>query len=81
MCDADSDSSHGLGMVLAFGHHSALDPIGRHAIETHGQHQAGGVDDLDLLPHPGAQRACEVAGVVAEDDCPRTVALNKKGWQ
>jgi hypothetical protein len=50
-------------------------------LEADRQHETGRVDDLDLLSHPGPQRAGQMAGVAALDH--RTIAFTsrEKGGQ
>ena len=64
--------------MLALSDDHAFDALGGHSVETHGEKKTVGVDDLDLLPHPGPQRAREVAGVGADDERTPALTLGKK---
>jgi hypothetical protein len=61
--------------VLSLGDDYAFDSLVRNTVEPDREQGAGGVDDLDLLPHSRPQRAGEVAGVAAGDDGAPTFTL------
>jgi hypothetical protein len=67
--------------MLALGDDNPFDALSSHGVETHGEKKTVGVDDLDLLPHAGPERAGEVAGVGADDDRTPAFTLGKKRRQ
>jgi hypothetical protein len=66
--------------VLALRDDHSLDTFGRDRFEADGEHVTGRVDHLDLLTHPGPQRASKVAGIAPLDYRAIALASRKKSW-
>ena len=81
MRDPDDDVAGGFGLVLALGRDHALDLQGADRLQSHCEHEAVGVDDLDLLARTCPQRAREVARVPALDHHPVAFTAAEEGGQ
>ena len=68
-------------MMRSFRDDSSLDAVRGDSLEPDGKQEAGRIDDLDLLPHPGSQRPRQVARITAFDYSPGPVTSRKKRWQ
>jgi hypothetical protein len=67
--------------VLALGDNDAFDAVHRNEVEAHSEENPFRVNHFDLLTFTRPQRASQVAGVTADNDCAPAFAFRKKRRQ
>lgn len=78
MGDRDDDVTRRLRLVLTLRGDHPLDPDVADRLHADREHQAVGIDDLDLLTGPGPKGARKVSRVAAFDHDPLAVAATEK---